>query len=145
MLLGTKHRIYLIRGLRHQDLKGIKRLIQILCERICCSSATKIVALSKSVLNLAVNLKLTNKDKISVIGPGGSGTISKFFYPSNKQEKFNMRIKYGIKDSFFIYGFCGRIISRKGVEELVEAFIQINSLFKYTKLIICGDMRTLKK
>lgn len=145
MLIGTKHRIYLIRGFKHEGLKGIRRLIQIFSEIICCKSSTKIIALSQSVLKLAINLKLTDKDKISVIGPGGSGTISKLFYPISKKDKFSLRRSFGIKDHFFIYGFCGRIIPRKGIEELVEAFIQINNLFRDTKLIICGRFEEFQK
>ena len=41
-------------------------------------------------------------------------------------------------------GFVEELFQKR-VEELVEAFIQINSLFKYTKLIICGRYENSQK
>ena len=42
------------------------------------------------------------------------------FYPISKKDKFHLRRSFGIKDHFFIYGFCGRIIPRKGVLEIIR-------------------------
>ncbi len=68
----------------------------------------------------------------------------KIFYNGVDSEKFDtinrktidIRKKYNLTESNFIFMYAGRIAKEKGIEELIEAFNQLNN--KNAKLLIVG-------
>lgn len=137
--LRIKHRIYLIRGLRHQSLNGVSKIIQIYVERICCALSTQNVPLSGSVFNALKKIKLIDQTKFILIGPGGSGTLNERFTVPSYEQKIMARSKYNLKKDDFVIGHCGRIIPRKGIEELLKAFVNLRERIENVKLIFAGE------
>lgn len=138
-LFGTKNRVYLVRGLRHETLKNSSKILQINVEKICCILSSKIIALSSSVKNNLIREGLCKTKKIDVIGPGGSGIISDRFSKPTVYEKKLSRKLFKVKKGFFVIGFCGRLVPRKGIEDLVEAFQELQSKHKNIFLLLAGS------
>ncbi len=129
MLAGIKHRVYGQSGIRYVSLKGIKRLIFKTVEKITCMCSTTIRSQSPKNMQFAIDEGLCKKDKISVVGIGGTTGVSlaacdKIDKAATKKQ---FKEKYKIPDNAFVYGFVGRINRDKGVGELIEAFLKLDT------------------
>jgi glycosyltransferase involved in cell wall biosynthesis len=128
--LRIPHRIYHVRGYRHESLSGMRQKLQILIEKVCGILATEVLMESQSLEDYAVQKKLFNPKKMFSIGPGSSGIeVSNFNSNSNKRNNAQ-----ALK-----VGFLGRLIPRKGVEELVSAWRILEEKYTDISLIIAGE------
>jgi glycosyltransferase involved in cell wall biosynthesis len=139
-VLGVKRRIYTCRGLRYEHEKGAFKTMLIIMEKITCFCATDVICISNSLKELGIRDKIFNSSKVSVIHKGSSNGFNLTVFNKNlfgNNQKNHLRHKLGL-DNFFVFGFLGRIIDRKGINELYLAF---NELYKHTKdirLLILG-------
>ncbi len=135
-LTRVPKRIYYIHGFRFEGAKGLVRKILITMEKIACFCATDIIAVSNGVKQTAMK-DLTNKE-ISILHHGSAnGMIISEFENSNydiEEVKTSLKIS---KDDF-IFGFVGRIVGDKGINELINAFNDISKKYKNCKLILVG-------
>lgn len=134
------NRIYTCRGFRYEHEHGVLRKILMFCEWISGACAKKIICISPSVKKLGVSDGLFNELKCIVINRGSSNGIdSNYFNISNVSsgDIEHLRNKLGICNAF-VYGFLGRVIDRKGINELFEAFCLIYNKDKTTRLLIVG-------
>lgn len=134
------NRIYTCRGFRYEHEQGILKKILMFCEWISAACAKKIICISPSVMKLGVSDGLFNKLKCIVINKGSSNGIDfNYFNASNVlySDKEILRKKLRICNTF-VYGFLGRIIDRKGINELFEAFCRIYEKDRTTRLLIVG-------
>ncbi len=53
-----------------------------------------------------------------------------------------LRLRFGIRSEDFIIGFVGRVISRKGVDELVEAYSRVKVDYPHIKLLVIGPLES---
>ena len=51
----------------------------------------------------------------------------------------NLKKQYGISEDDFVFGFIGRVVKDKGINELVSAFKTISNDYDNVKLIIAGN------
>ena len=132
-----KNRLYGQWGLRFVSFGGIKRFFFKLIEKITCSKSTIVHAQSNKNMEININQKICNKNKISVLGIGGTIGVDFHIFDYSKRAEFRheIRSKYNIASDEFVYGFIGRIHRDKGVDNLVEAFKEI----KGSKLVVVGD------
>lgn len=131
-------RIYYVHGLRYQGVNGFKKKLLIYMERISCKLATDIVAVSNGVKHVMYEDGITTK-KINVIWNGSiNGIDSDFFNPENVN-CVNLQKQYQIKENDFIFGFIGRIVADKGINELVLAFRKVNQIHPNAKLLLAGN------
>ena len=140
VLAGVKVRLYSQCGLRYVSFTGIKRKIFWLVEKITCMLSTTIRAQSPLNMQYAVGEKLCKKEKISVVGIGGTTGVDlaqcdNFDHQKMKQD---LREKYHIPQNAFLYGYVGRINADKGVNELIEAFSMIQKKYKDVYLVLIG-------
>lgn len=143
-LCGTKLRIFTLRGLRSSSLNGTKRFIVIFFEKLSCACAHKIIAISPSLKDEAIKIKLVDKpNKIIVIGKGSSNGVDLSRFTINeKVRKSTRRIskQLGLDEHVFKFGYIGRLVKDKGVEELIRAFIDFKiSSNKSMVLLLIGD------
>lgn len=139
--LGVKKRIYTCRGFRFEHEKGIKRHVLILMEKITSLCAHKVVCISKSVQSLGVQHKIFKEEKTIITNKGSSNGINlDLFNPeiSAYHEVTSKLISdYDLQDSF-VFGFLGRIVDRKGINELLHVFNRIYASNPKAKLLIVG-------
>jgi len=135
---GVPNRIYYIHGLRYQGDNGIKKQILIVMEKLTCYFATNIFSVSNGVKKQLTKDRITSK-KITIIGNGSvNGIDTNYFSKSNKNIPI-LKDDFGIDGSHYVYGFIGRLVKDKGINELVYAFLQINKTKPNTKLVLVGN------
>lgn len=137
-LLRVPKRIYYVHGLRYEGTNGTKRKLLIGMERLSCFFATDIFAVSKGILLTLSKDKITSK-KINVIHYGSINGLDTKRFNLDTIKEFNCaREQYDIPHNNFVYGFVGRIVKDKGIDELVEVFIKLHKKYKNIHLLLIG-------
>lgn len=140
-LANVPYRLHTVAGLPLLEAKGIKRKVLDLVEKVTYRCATKVYPNSKGLADIIVQNNYCPKEKLKVIAQGSSNGIdTSFFNPEkmDKNELAEIKNKLKIKESDFVFIFVGRLVADKGINELVEAFEQINSKYNNTKLLLVG-------
>lgn len=137
-IVGVPHRIYCIHGLRYQGATGFKKALLKNMERISCSLATDVMSVSFGVKEL---LKKENvyKGDVNVIWNGSVNGIDTQRFLPDDVDASNLKIKYQLDDSHIVFGFVGRLVKDKGVNELIEAFVKIHDEHPQTRLLLVGN------
>ncbi len=135
-----KTRIYNQWGIRYVALSGIKRVIFKFIEKMTCRKSTCIKAQSPMNMEFAIKEGLCKRDKISVVGIGGTigVDLSQCDNFNHQEAKEQLRNKYEIKKGAFVYGYVGRINKDKGINELIEAFDTIKAKNDNAYLVLVG-------
>ncbi|MCC2591363.1 glycosyltransferase family 4 protein [Chryseobacterium sp. MFBS3-17] len=128
--------IFTLRGLRSDTLTGLKYRIVFLTEKITCYLADKIIVISPSLEQHAINKKLFSKSKSEVVLKGSSNgiNINKFRKVNN-----NLREVLKISEDTIVYGYVGRLVNDKGIRELFDAFQLLKAKHKNVKLLLIGS------
>jgi len=139
-LLGIKKRIYTCRGYRFEHETGLKRKILILMEKITAACSHKVLCISNSVRNFGIENYLFSAKKSLVINKGSSNGIPLERFDADKIDKsISNKLKQDLKlEKKFIFGFVGRLIDRKGVNELYEAFDKLYQINNSIRLLFVG-------
>lgn len=140
MLLSIPLRIYTCRGFRFEHERGIKRKILMLTEKISAKCSHKIICIAPSVKKLGVDLGLFPENKCVVINKGSSNGISidEFSIDSvSLLDKDALKKQLKLEDCF-VYGFVGRIVDRKGINELYSAFSRLYENNAKYRLLVVG-------
>jgi glycosyltransferase involved in cell wall biosynthesis len=140
----AKIRIYFRHGLMFETSKGLKKIILILVEKITSQLSTKVICVSKSVLDRSIKLKLSNPDKLLLINNGTcNGIDAKNLYNRiliNNLSKLDLCEKYNISKDTKIIGYIGRLAKDKGMNELILAWENIHKNSLNAKLMLCGPI-----
>ena len=142
-LLGVKNRIYTCRGFRFEHESGMKKKILVCMEKITASFANRVICISNSVRDLGIKNSIFSENKSLVIHKGSSNGIDlERFNPSNitATQIANLKTELGYSESHFIYGFVGRLIDRKGINELYEAFVNLHKNNNSLRLLMVGPV-----
>lgn len=129
-------RIYFLHGLRYQGASSFKRKLLIFMEKVTCFCASDIYAVSNGVKKTAMN-ELTKKP-ITVIGNGSPNGINLTHFDPNLFKPHEERTKISIHQDDFVFGFVGRFVSDKGINELVMSFVEIAKIHPKVKLLLVG-------
>ena len=140
VLAGIKVRFYSQCGLRYVSFTGIKRKIFWLVEKITCLLSTTIRAQSPLNMQFAIDEKLCKKEKISVVGIGGTTGVDLKECDNfdHMKARSDLRKKYKIPEDGFLYGYVGRINRDKGINELITAFVSLREKYHDIYLVLVG-------
>jgi len=129
-------RIYFVHGLRYQGANGLKRKVLMFMEKTSCYFATDVIAVSDGVRKV-LNREVTNK-AVELIGFGSSNGIDLDSFDRNNYNKEEIRLSLDISKDDFVFGFVGRLVGDKGINELVHSFKKISKDCNNTKLVLIG-------
>ena len=135
-IIGVKKRIYTCRGYRFEHEKGIKRKLLILNDKLVCSLSHHVICISNSVRQLGLNNAIFSDSKSIVINKGSSNGVNLDLFKRdkiNQEEKEAFILKNNLKGKF-VFGFVGRVIDRKGVNELYAVFNELSK--KYPEMVL---------
>lgn len=120
-------RIYAQWGIRYVGLKGVKRNLLKLLEKLTCSLSSVIQPDSFGNLEFAAQENLYPRSKGQVVGNGSACGVDlqSFNLELKTQHRGQIRSQYGIADSAFVFGFVGSVRTDKGINEAVSAFMQL--------------------
>jgi glycosyltransferase involved in cell wall biosynthesis len=128
-------RIYVLRGLRLETLKGLKRWLLLLSERLASWCSQHVVCNSESLRAKALALGVAPATKLRLLGHGSThGVDVDRFSPGPDEVKEEL----GIPESAPVVGFVGRLTRDKGVPELIEAFEDVVALIPSARLLMVG-------
>ena len=138
-LAGVKHRFHTVAGMPLLVATGPKRVLLNYAEKLTYKCATKVFPNSYGLKDIILKEKFTTKKKLDVIGKGSSNgiDIDHFSNAMLKETDLNeLKQKLHI-DKQFVYTYVGRLVTDKGINELVAAF-DIISKKHNAKLILVG-------
>lgn len=131
-------RIYYVHGLRYNGEFGNKKRMLMAMEKISCFFATDVIAVSQGIKEALVTDKICKKE-INLIWNGSINGIDLDYFNAKIPNLDSIRSNYGIKEEDFVYGFVGRLVGDKGINELVAAFKEINLKNNKVKLLLVGS------
>ncbi|MCX6172079.1 MAG: glycosyltransferase family 4 protein [Flavobacterium sp.] len=135
-------RLHTVAGLPLMETTGIKRVILNLVEKLTYACATKIYPNSFGLKEIIVQEKFCASSKLKVLGNGSSNGIDiGYFDPElfTESQNLDLRQSLNIGTSDFVFIFVGRLVSDKGINEMVAAFENHQILHPQSKLLLVGD------
>lgn len=137
-------RLYNQCGLRYIGATGKKRKVLKIIEQLTCRLSTHVRAQSPINLEFAIDERLCKREKISVVGIGGTVGIDLDEFNLVYKDTFRkeVRSRYHITDDNFVFGYAGRINKDKGLNELIQAFKDICDTESKSVLMLVGMVDT---
>ncbi|MFY4796179.1 glycosyltransferase family 4 protein [Aliarcobacter butzleri] len=132
-------RIHNIVGMPLMEATGKKFILLKFIERLTYFFSTNLFCNSFG-LKKFINENLTKKD-VKVIAQGSINGVDTEFFKNTKtlDEKELIRDKFKIDKKDFVITFVGRIVKDKGINELIEAFVNLSKKHNNLKLFLVGD------
>ena len=127
---GVPIRLHTVAGLPLMETKGFRRMILKLVERLTYKLATRIYPNSFGLRDILLSMKITDESKVKVLAKGSSNGIDTTFFDSRKilcKKKLRLAKELGFAENSFTFIFVGRLVKDKGVNELVQAFAQLQA------------------
>ncbi|MEM7550852.1 MAG: glycosyltransferase family 4 protein [Bacteroidota bacterium] len=140
-LAGVKVKLHTIAGLPLIEAKGLKRIILKLTEKLTVWSANVVYPNSYVMIQLIEKELNISREKLKVLANGSSNGIDTEFFRNSdflEDEAENLKQKFGIRPKDLVLVFVGRIVKDKGINELVEAFVDLNEAKPNIKLLLIG-------
>jgi len=140
-ITGVPKRIYTCRGFRFEHEVGMKRRILIVMERITSFFAHKVICISNSVEILGIKNRIFAESKTIVISKGSSNGVNLSLFNPNEEiyhkVKRELQQKYDLANKL-VFGFLGRIVDRKGINELYDVFSEMYMKDTSARMLLIG-------
>lgn len=143
-LARVPHRVYHMRGLPFMTAHATRRALLLSTEALSCALAQRVICVSHSLRQVALDHHLVSSDKIAVMA-GGSGqgvdALGRFdpARPGLAEARAQVRAALDIPPDALVLGFIGRLVRDKGVTELATAWHHLHHHFPHAHLLIVGD------
>jgi glycosyltransferase involved in cell wall biosynthesis len=140
VLAGVPVRVYHIRGLPHATSRGLRRMVLVAAERVSCRLAHRVLAVSRSMRDIAIGAGLCAPEKIRVLlgGSGNGVDAAGRFRPPTAAARAAARERLGIPAGALVVGFVGRIGRDKGIIELGAAWARLREEIPSAHLLLVG-------
>jgi glycosyltransferase involved in cell wall biosynthesis len=140
---GVPARVYMLRGLKLETSKGLKRRVLLAAERVAARCAQVVLCNSESMRTQALALGIAPAAKLRILGDGSSNgvDVDRFcpsLTPGPTPGSGGMRKWLGIPAEAPVIGFVGRLTRDKGMPEMIEAFSQILVRQPEARLLLVG-------
>jgi glycosyltransferase involved in cell wall biosynthesis len=139
---GIKVRIHTVAGMPLMVEKGFKLQLLKFIEKLTYRAANNVWPNSKSLYNYIMEHHFTSLKKLKIIGKGSTNGInSSRFNTSALDVNIVNEVKNNINYSAQLkYLLCiGRLVTDKGIAELVNVFAALQKNYANLKLILVGD------
>jgi len=136
LVAGVPIRVYMLRGLKVETARGLKRQLLLGAERIAAACAHVVLCNSRSVRAEALALGLAPAAKLELLGDGSSNGVDLDRF--SPRCDYDLRVRLVIPAAAPVLGFVGRLTRDKGVPELIEAFDTILTRQPQAHLLLVG-------
>ncbi len=140
-LAGVPYRLHTVAGMPLLVEKGMKRRILDIVEKLTYYCATRVYPNSFGLADIIINQKYASHKKIKVLGNGSTNGIDTDYFDPKSIDKDainSLKTKLAISDTDFVFIFLGRLVTDKGINELISAFKKLNTTINNIKLILLG-------
>lgn len=144
-MAGVPNRLHTVAGLPLLEARGTKRKILDIVEKITYSCATKVYPNSFGLEKIILENKYCDSNKLKVLANGSSNGIDTAFFNSDlidSEQKSSLRKSLSIQEHDFVFIFVGRLVSDKGITELVNAFDAVSRENNQIKLLLVGPLES---
>ena len=133
-------RVFLQWGIAYTDYKGLKLWFYKFMEKMTCKFSTVVQPDSWANLDFAVSEGLYKRSKGDVLGQGSACGVDLSKYDIAKRQEWRNEVinKYGLEQYEHVFGFVGRVVPEKGINELLEAFNELND--QKSCLLVVGPL-----
>ena len=140
-MAGVPIRMHTFTGLIFPTRTGLMQKVLINMDKLLCYCATNIYPEGKGVRADLRQYKITKKP-LKVLANGNVNGIDKDYFDSalySSEDKIELRKELGILENDFVFIFVGRLVRDKGINELIAAFLKLQSNSKKVKLLLVGS------
>ncbi len=140
-MAGVPHRLHTVAGMPLMESTGAKRKILERAEALTYACATRVYPNSNNLKAFIEDNFSVAADKIKVIGAGSSNGIDTAHFERTEiieNEAADVRRRYQIAKDDLVFGFVGRIVRDKGINELVQAFTGVLEKEPHAWLFLVG-------
>jgi glycosyltransferase involved in cell wall biosynthesis len=140
-LAGVPVRVYHLHGLRYATARGPVRAVLVAAERISAALATRVLCVSRSVAEAAVEDGVVPRAKVAVLLGGsinGVDATGRFRPAEDEAARRAARLAVGLPPGAPVIGFVGRLVREKGVSELWEAWRELREEWPELRLVLVG-------
>ena len=144
-LAGVPNRLHTIAGLPLLVATGAKRKLLDFVEKITYACATRIYPNSLGLKDIIIQNGYTKPSKLKVIANGSSNGIDvNHFSVENISEetKTTLREELNIIEDDIVFVFVGRLVTDKGINELISAFKKLSADHQNIKLLLVGTFES---
>lgn len=141
---GVPIRIHTFTGLVFPYKNGFLHHLLLFLDKVLCRFATHIIPEGEGVKKDLLAFKVTKKP-LKVIANGNvNGIDIDFFNPNEVSlvEQENLKQQLHISSTDFVFVFVGRLVSDKGINELVAAFTNLSKHNSNCKLLLVGPFES---
>lgn len=135
-ICGVPVRMHTFTGLVFPTATGIKKRLLMLTDRITCACATFINPEGEGVKNDLMRFGITHKE-LHIIGNGNVNGVDVSYF--DRTDEVLCQAESIREEGCITFCFVGRIVGDKGINELVESFVEIIKEFPACRLILVGD------
>ena len=141
-LAGTPVRVYHLHGLPMETAPGSRRALLKRAEILACRLAHRVIAVSGSLRDVAVEEGICEPSKLSVVRNGSVNGVdaAERFNPDRHSvlARFETRDRFGIPPDARVVGFVGRLVADKGIVELARAWQVVRTKCPVVHLLVVG-------
>ncbi len=140
-MAGVPIRIHTVAGLPLMETTGSKRKVLNAVEKITYQLATRIYPNSLGLKQIILDANFAREEKVKVLGRGSSNGIdTDYFDPKlySEEDNFDLKSTLGIPHNDLIFIFIGRLVSEKGLNELISAFNSLQKKHMDISLLLIG-------
>ena len=134
-------RLHTVAGMPLMETTGSKRKILEQVEKFTYNLATRVYPNSRELKKIILEEDFVNEKKLKVLGKGSSNGIDTAYFDPfqfSEEAKADLRSQWGIPQQDLVFIFIGRLVSEKGLNELISAYTQLEKLQLNISLLLIG-------
>lgn len=137
-------RVNCLWGLLYTSSTGWKRKLYWFLEKVPCLFSNYYTVASKKNMEIAIADGLCKREQASVVGDGGTIGVDLKLFDFGKRNQYQVVIheKYPQLKGKTVFGYLGRIDADKGINELLQAFLNMNN--PQTVLMLIGPYDNIR-
>lgn len=138
-LSGINIIVYAVHGIMSQNLTPIKKILFPWIQRLICGVSEYVIFMSQSNMDYFTSRKICRGHKARLLGNGSlNGVDVERFQKTalNRERAMNFRSDLQIPAAAFVFGYVGRLVKEKGIQELGQAWSRLRQDFLDVHLLI---------
>lgn len=140
-MAGVPVRMHTVAGLPQLEATGMKRKVLDMTEKITYAFSTMVYPNSFRMRDIIIGNKYCKPGKLRVIGNGSSNGIdTAYFDPAQFEDaaRHTFRKELNIEADDQVFCFVGRMVTDKGINEMIGAFTHLRQQRSHVKLLLVG-------
>ena len=144
-LARVPHRFHTVAGLPLLEETGSKRKMLDFVEKLTYLFASRVYPNSNGLKEIILQNGYCKASKLKVLANGSTNGINTTYFSNDHfsfAQKEELKARYDIQDTDFVFIFVGRLVTDKGINELIAAFKKLKINHPTAKLLLVGPLET---